>query len=199
MMSFKKIIRSQKGQSLTELGLALPILILLAFGAIEFSNLIQSYLVLSHLTREGANMTSRGNPPEVPGPGNDALDAVIAASCPMISDGLPCAEPPNPQRWTIIHSRIGPNPDGPSPPYVVLQQVTRGAGPVVNVQRVCPGCSSGNFTCATGCVAPSNVPDLGSINPGGQLDAVEVFYLYQPVLGTFFPLGSDPIYERAIF
>ena len=118
MVEFKKIIRSEKGQSIIELGLALPIILLLSLGAIEISNMISSYLDLTHLTREGANLTSRGE-------GTDAditesLDAIIDAACPTISRGPtppPISCPPsNAAQWTVIYSEIVPDVDFPDDP-----------------------------------------------------------------------------------
>jgi len=80
---FKRTVRSPKGQSLIELSLSLPLLLLLALGAIEISNMINAYLVLTHLTGEGANVTSRETTPTTTIISAD-LDAVIAAASPVI-------------------------------------------------------------------------------------------------------------------
>lgn len=47
-------LRSEKGQSLVELALILPILIVILFGIIEFGRVFHSYLVITHAAREGA-------------------------------------------------------------------------------------------------------------------------------------------------
>ena len=58
-----KILRSTKGQSLVELTLIVPLMLLLVFGVVEVGSVISTYLTLTHTTREGANLTSRGTVP----------------------------------------------------------------------------------------------------------------------------------------
>ena len=57
---FKRRLCQQKGQALIELTLIVPLMVLLAFGAIEVGSVISTYLTLTHTTREGANLASRG-------------------------------------------------------------------------------------------------------------------------------------------
>lgn len=51
---------SERGQSLTELALVVPFLLLLVFGILEVSRLLETQHTMSALTREGANLASRG-------------------------------------------------------------------------------------------------------------------------------------------
>jgi len=202
MEKVKRIIRSKKGQGLIELGLALPILLLLSLGAIEIANMIDARLVLSHLTREGANMISLGPPPTP----DEALEAIIDASCPLISNGPtgpPTFCPPeNTDRWRIIYSRIGPNPAA-TDTYVIREQVVMGSGSVVAEKRVCPECGLLDFpSCGASCITPSNVPNLDEITSGGTFNVIEVFYEYQPttpVSNFGVGLGNLTFYERSIF
>ena len=78
--SINKILHSKKGQSLIELTLITPLMLLLVFGVVEVGSVISTYLTLTHTTREGANLTSRGTAP------NTALDAIIAAAAPTIQN-----------------------------------------------------------------------------------------------------------------
>lgn len=50
----KKFRRAEKGQALVELALVLPVLIMLAFGIIEFGRVFNAYLVVNQSAREGA-------------------------------------------------------------------------------------------------------------------------------------------------
>lgn len=59
--------RGDRGQGLVELTLTLPILLTLAFGVLELGMLLDHSHVISGLTREGANLASRGG----------ALDSVL--------------------------------------------------------------------------------------------------------------------------
>ena len=61
--SINKILRSKKGQSLIELTLITPLMLLLVFGVVEVGSVISTYLTITHTTREGANLTSRGTNP----------------------------------------------------------------------------------------------------------------------------------------
>lgn len=49
-----KLKKSNRGQSLVELALVLPILITILFGILEFGRIFHSYLVITHAAREGA-------------------------------------------------------------------------------------------------------------------------------------------------
>ena len=54
-LSRRKIeIRSERGQSLTEFALALPILALLLFAVIQFGIVFNNYVTLTDATRAGA-------------------------------------------------------------------------------------------------------------------------------------------------
>ncbi|MBT2727433.1 pilus assembly protein [Bacillus sp. ISL-75] len=54
-------MKSQKGQSLVELALVLPVLILLLFGIIDFSRIFHAYLTIDHAGREAARSASIGS------------------------------------------------------------------------------------------------------------------------------------------
>ena len=114
MSSLRKKLCSSRAQALVELALALPLLLVLSLGAIEVSNMINSYLVLTHLTREAANLVSRK--PGIKGSVswateiNDALDTVISNAAPVIK-----TTGTGPNQWTFIYSIIvwvpAPTPD----------------------------------------------------------------------------------------
>ena len=52
MSAIRKVIRSKRAQALVELTLMIPMLIALGLGVVEVGNMINSYLVMTHLTRE---------------------------------------------------------------------------------------------------------------------------------------------------
>jgi Flp pilus assembly protein TadG len=87
----------KKGQALIELVFILPLMILLAYGAIEVGSVISTYLTITHTTREGTNLISRGT--EV----NLALAAIETAAAPTIRVS-------NNTQWSIIYSKIIQNP-----------------------------------------------------------------------------------------
>ncbi|WP_342432923.1 TadE/TadG family type IV pilus assembly protein [Neobacillus sp. FSL H8-0543] len=53
-------MKSQKGQSLVEFALVLPLLILLLFGIIDFGRIFHAYLTIDHTGREAARAASIG-------------------------------------------------------------------------------------------------------------------------------------------
>ena len=52
--------RGRRGQALAEITLCLPFLLILALGIIEVSRMLEIRHVMSSLTREGANLATRG-------------------------------------------------------------------------------------------------------------------------------------------
>lgn len=53
-------MRSEKGQSLVEFALVLPLLLTILFGITDFGRIFLDYLTLDHASREGARMASVG-------------------------------------------------------------------------------------------------------------------------------------------
>jgi len=58
----KRFCKSQKGQSLVEFALVIPIFILLLFGIIEFGRLWETMNVLTSAAREGARIAAVTSP-----------------------------------------------------------------------------------------------------------------------------------------
>ncbi len=54
---------AERGQSLAEFALILPILLILIFGVIEFGMVLRSYIEVTNATREGARLASIGATP----------------------------------------------------------------------------------------------------------------------------------------
>lgn len=54
MLRLADYIRNNRGQSLVEFALVLPVLTLLVFGIIDYGRLFNEFLVISHASREGA-------------------------------------------------------------------------------------------------------------------------------------------------
>jgi hypothetical protein len=187
MFLLRRILHSNKGQSLIELSLIAPLMIMLAFGAIEVGSVISTYLTMSHTTREGANLASRGTPP------NQALDAIIAAGAPTIREGPSGNEP----QWRIIYSRIIPDPDnhGTTEPYNYLVDT----GPTGQIVRGALNKASKLGGPGTQ-VTQAQLPGIENVQANQRFDVVEVFYDYAPSILTFVGkgIGTD-FYERAIF
>ncbi len=59
-MPFKEVWTRQKGQSVVETALILPIIILILMGIIDFGLMFNNYLVISNAAREGARNAAVG-------------------------------------------------------------------------------------------------------------------------------------------
>lgn len=182
-----RILRSNKGQSLIEISLIAPLMLMLAYGALEVGSVISTYLVMSHTTREGANLVSRGNPP------NQALDAIIAAAAPTIRMGVSGNEP----QWRIIYSRIIPDPvnHGTAEPYNYIVD-TSATGQLLrgNLSKASKLGAQGTQ------VTQTQLPGIENVTANQTFDVIEVFYDYAPSIITFVGkgIGTD-FYERTIF
>ena len=182
--SINKMIQSQKGQSLFELTFITPLMLLLVFGAVEVGSVISTYLTVTHTTREGANLTSRGTAP------NAALDAIIAAAAPTIRNS-------NQAQWTIIYSRLVQKqgtPCNPSCTYIVdSDSLNPIPGQIIR----------GNFSQPSqlGNIGDTvTIPGVQDVGPGQIFHAIEVYYDYGPSVITF--IGNNinqTFYERSIF
>jgi hypothetical protein len=180
LVSVTGIVGSRRGQSLVELTLSIPLLLVLLLGGIEFSNIINNYLVLTHLTREGANLTSRGTDPEL------ALDAIIAGANSVIRTGAT-------DQGKVLYVEIVQDPVIPCPPtpcvYVVNQKRTRGA--------------LGESSKIGSVGAKVQLTGIDNVGPGQTFHAIEVFYDYgpsrlTPIENLIGSLGKI-FYERTIF
>jgi hypothetical protein len=70
--------RTERGQSLIEFALLLPLLILVAFGVVEVSYVLFDQHIATKLTREGSNLISRSVPL------GDAMTAMRTMSSPPV-------------------------------------------------------------------------------------------------------------------
>jgi hypothetical protein len=181
--SLKNICGSKKGQTLIELTLIFPLMLLLVYGVIEIGSVISTYLTLTHTSREGANLVSRGETPDL------ALDAVIASASPTIRNN-------NLGQWRIIYTEIKQTPGIPCPPpqpcaYEIASQ------PIVRGNY---GQSSQIGQNIGDPVTPQDLPGIESVQAGQIFDVIEVFYDYGPNVMTF--IGNNinkSFYDRTIF
>ncbi|WP_273834373.1 TadE/TadG family type IV pilus assembly protein [Guptibacillus sedimenti] len=81
-------MKSEKGQSMVEFALVLPILVMLLFGIIDFGRIFHTYLAIDHASREAARTASIGE--------NDAAivsTAVASASSIHLTAGQVAVSP----------------------------------------------------------------------------------------------------------
>jgi len=161
-------------------------MLLLVFGVVEVGSVISTYLTITHTTREGANLTSRGTNPNI------ALAAIKDAAAPTIRDD-------NLAQWRIIYSRIKQATGtscNPSCTYVIDPDPQNPG----NIPGQIP---LGNFNQPSqlGNIGDTvTIPGIQDVGPGQTFHAIEVYYDYGPSAITF--IGNNinqTFYERSIF
>lgn len=183
MQSLRARLRSQKGQSLIELSLIAPLMIFLAYGAIEVGQVISTHLTMTHTSREGANLVSRGTT------ASNALDAIIASAADTFKTS-------NQANWKIIYSKVTqditvPCPNPPTTPctYRIESQLTRGLL-VKNSKLSSTGAVNEIVT----------IPGIGSVIAGQTFQVIEVYFNYLPYIVTYVGKGiNTDFYDRTIF
>lgn len=60
MLWFHELRSNQKGQAIVEMALVMPLLIMLLFGIVEFGRVLNTYIVVTNLSREGARIGAVG-------------------------------------------------------------------------------------------------------------------------------------------
>ncbi len=77
-IKIQTFIKNNRGQTLVEMALVLPILLLIIFGIIEFGRIFNAHLTLTHASREGARAGA------VHKSDSEIEEVVINASYPLI-------------------------------------------------------------------------------------------------------------------
>jgi Flp pilus assembly protein TadG len=192
-----RILRNQKGQSLIELSLIVPLMVLLAYGAVEVGSVISTYLTLTHTTREAANLASRGGgmPIDLNGANynapNDVLDTVISAAAPTLTGT-------NQAQWRVIYSKVVRNETACNPgdpcEYIVDQDADGRfvRGNLNKQSKLGP---------QNGTPIPQSVlPGIQNVKDSQTFHVFEIFYDYSPNIITFVGKGiNTDFYDRTIF
>jgi hypothetical protein len=181
--TINRMLRSQKGQALIELSVIAPLMVVLAYGAIEVGSVISTYLTLTHSSREGANLTSRGTTP------TDALTAIIASSSNTFGST-------NQANWKIIYSKLVhdatvPCPNPPNPPCTYRIESQQIRGNLVKSSKLSANGSVNDIV---------TIPGIIGVKGGQTFHVIEVFYNYSPYIVTFVGKGiNTDFYDRTIF
>jgi Flp pilus assembly protein TadG len=184
-------LRSNRGQSLVELSIIAPLLITLGFGVIEAGNIINSYLVLTHLTREAANLVSRETgikgSTEWATKVNTDLSTVISNATPVIN--LSGVNPRGPEQFRVYYSMVEWDP---SPGACPGGNIASGAADNYRIRRTNAGwtgtvtwdygtLNQGSSVGAHGACAYLTLPQVKTLATSGlRLHIIEVFYDYTP-------------------
>lgn len=212
MSALRKMLRSQRAQALVEFTLTLPLLIVLGLGAIEFGNMINAHLVLTHLTREGVNLTSREDAIKGTSQWRDEINADLQA---VIDAASPILTSSNTNQWKVtysmivwdtvagascgnLNSSVGGGPDR----YVIERNIP---SPAFNPTWVRGSLGPNDSNIGNdGACANVGLPGIKDMPPLQTLQAVEVFYNYGPSqltpLGNFIGSFLPPtFYTRTVF
>ena len=87
-MKILNSLRTARGQSLVELSLTLPILLILVFGIIDFGLGMRSYISLANSVREGARFAAVGNPAGVPSDCDGVTNDTVYGRLCVVTGGL---------------------------------------------------------------------------------------------------------------
>lgn len=106
MMWLQKLRKNQQGQSMVELALILPIIIIILFGILEFGRIFHSYIIITNAAREGARVAVVGKP-------DSEITARIREAAPL------------PQADTKLHiTKLEPNQTARTPGLPLTVEVT---------------------------------------------------------------------------
>lgn len=172
------IFRSERGAVMVELAMALPLLMLLAFGIADYAQAIQAKNILINMSREGANLASRttSDPQEI-------MTALATTADPLKMD----------RRGGMYITRVEVQGG-----VARVTEQYRWLGHHMSSSKVWAGCSNWK---KGECELPDPFPraSLGvTLGNGEVVYAVEVFYDYQPLIGYVLKSASE-LYSMAIF
>ena len=201
MMKHKtlNIWKNHDGQTLIELALLLPLLLLLVFGVFEYARAVQTKNIIVNMSREGANLAAR----------TQDLPQTIMAAIATTADPLDMGA----NGMIYITEVMGVNTSGTVDPIVQRQFRYTSGGFLTANSIVWNGCgdnwdANGECTNMTG----SLIADLegdgaerttgldkgDALNDGETVFAVEVLYDYQPIISYVMDTNLT-VYSRNVF
>lgn len=173
---------SSRGGAAVEFLLCLPLLILLALPVFDLARLLQAHMILTNMSREGANLASRT------GQNQQVLMDSLAATAP----------PLNMQSNGMIHiTKILAHASKGVTRNVVIGQYRWAQGSYVPTKGVWTCGAAGTYWDGTGTCkgfpAPASSPEVnvmtGQLEDGDVIYLVEVFYQF-PLLFSGLDLGG---------
>jgi hypothetical protein len=177
--------RSERGASLLELAILLPLLAVMAFGVIDLGRLIHARLVVTNVSREGASLASRDRDP------SNLMTMLQSSANPFDLNS----------RGSIIITKVGAADSTINKlvPYIISQD---NAGAL----SVSSSISSGNINTAMQEIYKYLILDQSGIADISGVTVVEVFYHYQPItplprfIQNMFPTSGGIIIEsKSVF
>ena len=174
----------QRGLAAVEFALLLPILLMLLFGMIDAARALQANIIITNLSREGANLVARGSTQLETG-SQDIIHALMASAPPLNV---------NQQGMVYITRVMGVVKSGVATSVVLDQyrwdDAARGLGYSVNqykpVSKVydCTGWLGGKCSGISSTARPVVGLMSGQLADGEVVFVVETFYRYDMLLST---------------
>lgn len=204
-MELPRACRRQRGLAAVEFALLLPLLLILLFGMIDAARALQANIIITNLSREGANLVARGST-QLDAGSQDIIYALMASAPPLNV---------NQQGMVYITRVLGVVKNGVAS-SVVLDQYRwddpeRGLGysaskyqPASKVYS-CSAWQTGECSSINSLARPAVAVMSGQLADGEVVHVVETFYRYDMLLaspGTTMlglpALGPD-LYSMTVF
>lgn len=163
----------ERGVSLIEFALVLPILFLLVMGIFDYGRAIQANNIVINMSREGGNLAAR----------TPATPAYVMQALADTSEPLEM-----PANGGIVITQFTAYADDSAQATVVTQSRWTGGRPVTSRLWACGSWSGGE--CAVPATPPVVTLPVKMLRKGDAVYAVEVFYRYDPVFG--FAMKDSP-------
>lgn len=196
---------SQRGVAAVEFALLLPMLLVLLFGMIDAARALQANIIITNISREGANLVARGNTPVETG-SQDIIYALMASAPPLnvnqqgqvyitrvmgvVSGGVKKSVVIDQYRWDDAVRNLGYRSSGYLPPSRVY---------------ACTGWNAGACSSISATTRPSVSVMAGLLDDGEVVYVVETFYKYDMLLaapGTAalsLPTYGPDLYSMTVF
>jgi Flp pilus assembly protein TadG len=185
-LAWAKRFEDERGSAIVELGICLPLLLVLVFGVLELSQIIYDNQKMSGLSRQGSNLASRGIPLADKGTEIGVVSALVVQGA-SLNIGT---------QGRIIVTAVADAKD--SSGNLISND------PVIVDQSESPTGISVTSAVGSGNGNPASMPSGAStvLNAGGTLYVTEVFYSYSPMtpLGGFLKTSFvSTLYDSAYF
>ncbi len=181
----------QKGQSLVELAIITPLLLMLMLGMVEVGAALRSYMVVSAANREAARFAARGRY------GNDAIAQVAIDA---MADQLPVEASGPEANVSVIITTISIHKDPEPTPAVDPPQVITGT---TETSRINPAALALQLKAENDAFnATMEAAHPGVDRSGNRVVIIEIIYYHEQVLNV--PLIAQilpnpiPIYTRTM-